>query len=79
MIIGFCSRQCEDICRIAGPLIPLCVNKRFSSNWNLSEDTTVGIDNPARLLQNSNLGPLKVSGTNPGLISVRGSPNCLAI
>ena len=77
--IGVFSRQNEDICKMAGPLIPLCVNKMFSSNCYELADTILGIDNPARLLQNSNRGPLNVRGTNPGRISVTERPNCCAI
>ena len=60
---------------MAGPLMPLRVNSRFSSKRTPLQDATQGMDNPESSRQNSKSGPLKVKGTRPGCTGVTFRPN----
>ena len=60
---------------MAGPLMPLRVNNRFSSKRTPLQDARQGMDNPESSRQNSKSGPLKVKGTRPGCPGVTFRPN----
>ena len=79
MVMGLPSFQYEEICKIDGPLTPLWVKIRPSSNEILSMATDAFIEMPARFLQNSNVSFLKVSGTRAGNKFVIFKLNCFAI
>ncbi|GIT01727.1 MAG: hypothetical protein CM1200mP27_03520 [Chloroflexota bacterium] len=52
---------------MAGPLMPLRVNSRFSSKRTPLQDARQGMDNPESSRQNSKSGPLKGKGDRAGL------------
>src|SRR5699024_8946491 len=72
------ARQYEDICKIAGPLNPQCVNKIFSSNSILSLYTRQKTELPDKAAYHSASLPVMVNGTRAGAVGTMVCPNCLA-
>src|SRR5690606_29387059 len=68
----------DDICKIAGPLKPQCVNKMFSSDEIRVLDTRGKIVLPASAVYQEASFPVMVPGTKPGAGPTTCNPLCSA-
>ena len=64
MEIAWFGFQYEEICKIAGPLSPLCVSKMFSLNSESLQFTWASTEMPLSCFKASSFCGAKVKGTS---------------